>query len=166
MPMEDTLCRKSMTADLLMCLMARISCAALLQRLLLQVSTKSTSQLPSLQQHGLRKVEHCLLVMQHLIRSILMPTSFMQQSRLLKSCFMTMPSVLKTTSSPSLVRLQQMPKRMHSLTVAELESLLVSSQQTVVVRLQQHLLQPSSPMTLSIWYMVLRDLIVRTHLSS
>ena len=43
---------------------------------------------------------------------------------------------------------------------------MVSSQQTVAVRLQQHLLQPSSPMTLSIWYMVLRDLIARTHLSS
>ena len=60
-----------------MCLMVRTSCAALLQRLLQQVSTKSTLQLPSLQQHGLRKVEHYLLVMQHLTRSILMPTSFM-----------------------------------------------------------------------------------------
>ena len=146
MQMAVILCRKSMTTDLLMCLQRRISCVVLPQRLPLPGSIRLTSQPQSQRQHGLRKVRHCLSVMQHLTRRFLMPTNFMWQSRLRKSCCMTMHSVLRITSSPNLVRHSPMPKRMHSLMVMVSESLLVSLTRPRVANPSEHLLQHLSPM--------------------
>lgn len=68
-------------------------------------SIRLTSRLPSLLLHGLKRAVHLPLVMQPLTRFIWMRTNCMWQSRLRKSCCMTVRSILKTILSLCLVRL-------------------------------------------------------------